>query len=461
MEESYQQLAKLLFPDLVLGSLSSSSYFLSHKKEFEKIWNDLKGIPPEFVYARFKEMYPSLTHQVLPILVFEAKPNNKKIKTFSHYIVGYDDNEISAPIYLYKYDQSMQEQTRSPVAVASIVPALQIEQAISITFVDGSSTILLLHEPLQTIMNLVTNFFSKDTEISPLAHFIECVQLLEVHPLMCVYLHEYLIALFRQNDLYYVRKLLFAPFDSKSKKTLSAAIINCHSDILSLGFLLNAEIAFYFEESKINETEILRGDTILTCSLAFIRDKNAPHFFEMFGESIIRALSKLTTVEEALTAFLTEVKTITVPGVIRYICKLLYDEAKKRFPTGDASYYAVSGFLFLRGVGPFLLQSKEVDKKLINPIISLFNFNVAKEEVAPYIAEFKSILDEISKDTSTQYMFQRPTPDAMKESFAKLIEMFITNGKQVIQQLAKPELGQSSQFWFLRRMYEYCKETFE
>ena len=164
MEESYQQLAKLLFPDLVLGSLSSSSYFLSHKKEFEKIWNDLKGIPPEFVYARFKEMYPSLTHQVLPILVFEAKPNNKKIKTFSHYIVGYDDNEISAPIYLYKYDQSMQEQTRSPVAVASIVPALQIEQAISITFVDGSSTILLLHEPLQTIMNLVTNFFSKDNK---------------------------------------------------------------------------------------------------------------------------------------------------------------------------------------------------------------------------------------------------------------------------------------------------------
>ena len=462
MEESFDSLARIMFPDLVMGSQSCLSYFTTHKADFNKFWINLKFIPPEFLFARLKEKFPTINSHVPPILVLQAKQNNKKLKNFSFFIIGHEDSENSLPIYLYHYDQTTKEQTRSSIAVAAVVPNQQNDQALSIIFVDGTTSILYLNSNLESIMALVNKFNSKNVP-SSLVLLIEFLQLMDDIPTMCPYIHEYFIALFRQNDLQYMREIALCPLSSKVKKTLSAAIVNSHAEMVSLGFFINALICFYFEYSSITEQEILRTDTLLTGSLGHIRDCNAPHFFEMFAESILRTLSKVNSVDEALSSFLSEVRTITVPGVIRYLCKILYDEAKKKFPDSNACYYAVSGFFFLRGIGPFLLQSN-VKREFINPIISLFNFNVTKDQIiVSYIPKFQEILNDISQDLSVPFMFQRPSKQQLKESFAELLDCLKSNGNQMKTyiQSSKTIPGDHMQYWFLKRMLQYCHETFD
>jgi hypothetical protein len=328
-------------------------------------------------------------------------------------------------------------------------------QSVNVFFEDGLMSTIYTAVPQEQLVKIINMYYSYKPKPSSLELATECLSLITDEIPSIPILRELFVQIFRQPDLLYVRLLMFQPFDSKTKKVIAAMIINAHADMMSLNYLINYMIYAYFSQN-ITEKEILRGDSILTNSLAVIREMNSPHFFEMFAESINKTLSKTNTADEALSSFISEVKTITVPGIIRWVCKLLYDAAKEKFPGTDAPFYAVSGFFFLRSLGPYLLQG-ENKCNFTSSIISLFNFK-KKPEILPYIDSFKAILVDMSKEISEPFMFVRPSNDKLNGVVSNFLEL-LRSGTNILKNVAEDKelVFEHPYKFFVKKIWDLCE----
>ncbi|EAY19687.1 hypothetical protein TVAG_432830 [Trichomonas vaginalis G3] len=252
--------------------------------------------------------------------------------------------------------------------------------------------------------------------------------------------------------------MIYAPLEYTSKRKFATALVNAFADRLTVNFYINSLIALYFMQ-EMKPQEIMRSDSLLTNSLGAVREIVAPHFFENFYEYLTISLKDAQTPEEVLRCFIDQVKTLVIPGTLKWICKLLYLEAKRKFPEGDSPYYAVTGFFFLRSLGPFFTQFE--DKKKLQPILSLFNLS-KKTEIDPFIDEFKEFLNNLIIPPPSKIMIARPKPQDVVDSMKEFIELIKNDYEQILKHVTNTKApGTNPCLWFTRRIFDLCSEQFD
>lgn len=453
-EAAFIELSKVIYPDLFKAFQDPLALFNNAKVQLVELWPYLKNIPPEFIFARLCSVYPILQKNCPPFLLFEAKPT-KKSKVNLFYLLIHEDSDLENPIDMICYNPETHEETKTQQEVAALIYSKENEYTLHCF--NGTTTSIFMTENNPDFQALIQSFFSYK-KTNAFIQFIKCLKLIKSELPLFPSLIDAIRAIFEQFNYENVRKMIQAPFDFTSKRQFATGLFNIFTDRFTVNYYINSLIALYFMQD-LKPQEIMRTDSLLTNSLAVVRETIAPHFFENFFEYLIKSIKHAKTTDEVLTIFLEQTESLVVPDVLKWVCKLLFNEARRKFPDGDAPYYAISGYFFLRSIGPYFAQID--DKKKANSIFSLCNL-CKKPETEAYIDKFKRILDKLIDCIDMKVMFSPPKPQDFENAMITFIQVIKNNSDNLIKHLSTiTPSGEHPCLWFIRRICDICNEQFD
>lgn len=365
---------------------------------------------------------------------------------------------ISNPPFLYTYDPNdSNKNTVSKVPCDSVVK--KNKSSIIFHYIDGSSSKLYFEYDSYGLYDLLLKFFNGSEK--PFKLFLECLKYLGKFniPTDCEPFMNLVLKMFTETDYFPVRHLYNLHVDAVAKRTISTSLVKIHGFQQSLCFYLNYITAMYFLDPPAPQ-ELLRSDSLLTNSLGAVRDVYAPNFYRFLTDYLVNETKEFTSMDDVLNSFLNLMKTFPIPGILRWICWMIFNEAQRVFPEGNEPYYAVSSFFFLRGLGPILAQVEDpvARKKCIN-ITGLINFS-QKPEYQKFIPKFKQLIQEISLNVNDSNLVQKLPQEELSNAVISLTYVIRDNLPQ-IENLIKTNVnppGEHPIVWFLERQYEAAKK---
>ncbi|OHT12696.1 hypothetical protein TRFO_17413 [Tritrichomonas foetus] len=445
--EPMEFLATTITPSTVTAATSPHAFFKLIGPSFHDAIKEVKNYDINTLFHKLCLYNPSIDSKCPPFIIVKAKTSRSKRTFLSFFLFCYQQG-------LIEYDQIHGKEYISSFALSNVVK--KDDKAIRLYYVDGSISKLYFDYEINVEMlcNMI-NLILHQENIQPLSIFVNSLQFLQTKlPNDFESLNELLIKMIIQPDYFLIRSLFSMPVDAASKRKLAVSIVKIHSFNKSLCFYLNVIASFYFINAPPPQ-ELLRSDSLLTNSLAAVRDLFAPKFFQMFADDLHRNSLKQVTEEDIITQFLTITSSLCIPTILRWLCWMIYHEAKRVMPEGDGPYYAVSGFFFLRGLGPLLTQIEDpVAKKKCILITSLINFS-NKPSIQQFIPKFKDLLQQISlyvEDTNI-------VPDLPKEELQHacndIVELFTDKNTQIRKYISEnTPIGKHPIHWFLERQME-------
>ncbi|KAH0785408.1 hypothetical protein GPJ56_010819 [Histomonas meleagridis] len=401
---------------------------------------------PEELLKELQLFNPTLVNECPTFVFFTSKGHNSK-KSIKW-------NLISNPPYLYTFDPITKEETKSSFPCESIIK--KGKNTLKIHYIDGSTSDLYFISNSTSFYDFVSQFLLKNNTLKPFDTFIECCRYCNKYPKGFKALEQHIVNLFTQSNYIPIRHLYTLRVDSRFKRIIGTSLVKINSSKKMLCFYLNYITALYFENPP-SPQEIMRADSLLTNSLGAVRDVFTPNFYRVITDYLISETKNFNTKEEVLSGFIKLVKTFPIPGILRWICWMLYTEAKRVFPEGDGPYYSVSNFFFLRGLGPVLTSISDQDaKKKCILITGLINFS-AKPEYQQFIPLFKELISEISLNINESNLVQAITEDELTTAVWDLVGAIEENIDAVTEILHKDLPGKHPMQWFIERQYEAAK----
>lgn len=166
------------------------------------------------------------------------------------------------------------------------------------------------------------------------------------------------------------------------------------------------------------------------------------------------------TEDEIYDSFLSMIEQLEIPLIIRWICWLLFNEAKQFFPDGIAPFQSVTGFFFLRGIGGYLSTSDDPSVLANFKVLqNLFNFS-KKIKDQGFVDRFKNLLLKLSVEVESNDSF--PLTSEVEKQYGNYLIDFLNslllNQESIIESVEeKKQVGQNPVLTFLIRMIEMSK----
>lgn len=434
-----------LFPSPQNFAESNGEYYINIIKSFSEKFT------PQQLYQKLSTRAEDLMSECPRFLFFPCKLSKSKKATTKLCL-------ISNPPILTTFDPvDPSKNTASKLPINTVCK--KNKSSIIFQFIDGSTTKLFFDYESFGLCDLLLRFFTGKEK--PFVLFLECLKFLgkfEI-PTHCEPFMNLVLKMFTETDYFPIRHLYNLHIEVASKRLLSTYLVKIHGFQQSLCFYLNYITAMYFLNPP-QPQELLRGDSLLTNSLGAVRDVYAPNFYRFLTDYLVSETKQFSSTEDVLNSFLNLMKTFPIPGILRWICWMIFHEAQRAFPEGDGPFYAVSSFFFLRGLGPILAQVDDpVARKKCISITGLINFS-QKPEYQKFIPKFKQLIQEISLDVKDSNLVQKLPDEELCNAVigvTYLLKDFLPQIEGVIKTNVDPP-GQHPIVWFLERQYEVARK---
>jgi hypothetical protein len=223
-------------------------------------------------------------------------------------------------------------------------------------------------------------------------------------------------------DFLIAREFFGISLDVSSRKIVAKAFVILAVSQKTICYFLSSIICAYFQ-TVTNESIILRKDSFLTNCLSAIRELYCDEFFEQLAEKVFSCLKG--NENQIYESFLHIIDNIEFPLILRWICWLLVTEAKTFFPNGNVHFQAVTGFLFLRGLGTYVDTFQDKDTlSNFKSLKNLLNFSKKISEQS-YIEQFKDCLAKISVEVDQNDLF--PLLNEVEQNHENYLIDFLNN----------------------------------
>ena len=452
MSDSYKNtITQFLNPDGISSYPGPQYFFNNAPQTFHNALQQciLDQISLDDLFTSICQESP-LINEIVPFIIFSGKLSSIKHSHFQFFLLTNSHT-------LIRYDPSQNQE----YVVLDHIQELDFKSEKSIKMSETPKRHIIIYtessgEPLFTLFK---EFINNTSISNTFELFMRSLSLLEAPLVPFPSLRDYIRRLFLQPDFIPVRSLYFLPVQSTVKRSLANSIIIFHSFKKDLFYFMHYITSTYFLDPP-EPSKLLRSDTLLTNCFASLRDIYVERFFKLLSEYFEYEIKTAQTTTEILSKFLDVIETQSIPGILRWLCWLLYDETRHAFPEGDAPYFAVSGFFFLRGLGPQLTAIEDpVIRKKCSIVSKLFNYS-NQPEIEVFVPRFKEALDKISLTIDDVFEVFPPLPDERELQAAdEMLNILYENNKIILDWIHEQKpIGMHPIKWFISIQLELEKE---
>lgn len=444
---SFELIANIIHPDTIHVINSPNHFAHLMGPGYVQLIQQFVDMNSLEFFNKLCEQSPDFSHHAPPFVIFSGRVGSKKAPL--KWIL------ISTPTFVYTYDPETDVQTKSEFVAESVVLSKKFN-AIRVIFPGGSNIKFYFDTTDKHIVFELVDSFLKFEMTNQIKLLIKSLLISPSPPIFNVF-RKHIQEMFTQNDFLPIRSLYFTPFDCNSNKEFAAALVKIHTKNNSLPFYLNVIISIYFQDPP-KGSQLLRGDSLLTNSLAAIREIFAPNYYDELIDKLKSRLEENSTKEDLFNLFFTVVKEVEVPRVLEWLCWLIFQEANRVEPDSDAPYIAVSSFFFFRALGPKIVTIK--DPKLRNKIKELTNLINFKdsEESSRFIPRLKDLIKEMSSNFH-ELEVQKFPEEEVNDSTHDIIRILTENADLIQKHLEKHlPVGKNPIHYFIERQLELVKD---
>ena len=429
MQDPFQIISRRLCHAAVRQAISGQVFWEESPQAYKDALKAVANVPRDKFWARLLELDPSLSKHAEPFFIFPARTSaSKKHQVFWILIVN---KMVSTFSSVGEKDKKTKEHVR--------IKGVERQDAstILLRYEDDSKSKLIFDWDNTKLYALLCRYFDeKIPNPNSFRLLLECLQMRKERlPADFIKLNGAILSLFIQPDFFVVRVLVNMRMDIQVKKVLGTALVRIYAYGHSLSYYLSYVTWLYFQDPP-PAPELLRGDTILTTSLAGTREVYAHDYLMNLVTEMEKRMPACQSTAEVASAFLDVLERTPIPKVLKFVCWIIFKEAKKAFPDGRGAYNAVSAFFFLRGLFPLITMLERPDnKKKLMAMSSLTNF-VVKPEIEPFIPRIQRFINALAVFDVTPADFESNlSAESIKASFASLFEILSEYAEKLIEKM--------------------------
>ena len=426
-------------------SLCAEIFWKQSSEEYKQAIRQIAALEPEDRWRKLCKANEELVRQAEPFFIFQARLSSAKKSPLKWVLIIRRE--------LTTFDDSAKSSVTPMVKLQSV--ARKDVNKLILTYEDGTTQKLVFDEENKFLELLSRYLDENQLRLNNFKLLLECLRLLKTPIPLELKLIGAVQRLFTQNDYFVLRTLVNMRMESTQKQAIGKSLVRIFAYIHMLSFYI-AYVAWLYFQNPPPAPELLRGDTILTTSLAGVREIYASEYLETLLAKMVERVKVATDTEQVINAFLGVLEETPVPKVLQWVCWCIFKEASKAFPEGNGRYNAVSAFFFLRGLFPkiALLDQEDARKKLMG-MSSLTNL-IAKPETEKHIPRMCKFLESVTSIDITEEDVEGSVPlAAVQEAYRSLIDSLAGQADSLLKQLPDVILaGVPPMRWFVEEQIE-------
>ena len=447
----FKVISERLCQKAVRVSLSGEIFWRESTQAYRNAMKHLNTMNPDEFWRKLTDTNPSLLGQAEPFFIFEARTSSSKKKPLYWVLI------VQKKLTFFDAAEGKDKSNH-----LLIVSATKKDQStVELKFENGEKQKLYTEGNFSSLFDSLARYLdNSDQRANSLRLLLEClVTWKHSVPVDFLKMHGSILHLFTQPDFYALRMIVSMRMESQAKRILGTALVRVFAYSHSLSYYIEYVTWLYFQKPP-PAPELLRGDTILTTSLAGMREVYGQGYLLEVMAEMEKRVERANGSDEVSVAFLEALESVPVPNVLKWVCWVIFREAKKAFPEGNGAYNAVSAFFFLRGLFPLVarIENPVIKKKLMG-MSSLTNL-VSKPETEKFIPRLMKFIDSISVLELTDGDIE-PNLSAVviKGAIAAIFDTLVGQAKGLLEQLSTVVIsGCHPLRWFAMEQLEMSKK---
>ena len=447
----FKIVSERLTQSAVRVSLSGEIFWRESSQAYRNAMKHLNTMNPDEFWRKICDTNPSVTAQAEPFFIFEAFPSSVKKKQLTWVLI------IQRTVTLF--DEAASKEVSNHYRIQSITKKDQTTMIL--TYENGTKEKFVTPGNSGSLFESIRRYLDVgEPRLNSFRLLFECLATWRHQvPVNFMKLQGALLRLFTQPDFYALRMLMGMRMESQAKRILGTALVRVFAYSHSLSYYIEYVTWLYFQKPP-PAPELLRGDTLLTMSLAGMREVYGQGYLMDLMAEMERRVATANTGDEVSVAFLEALEAVPPPNVLKWVCWVIFREAKKAFPEGNGRYNAVGAFFFLRGLFPLIarMENLQARKKLLG-MSSLTNL-VVKPETEKYLPRiFKFIDSVVVLELTNGDIESNLAPTVVKGALAAILDTLLSQSKGLLEQSSSVVIeGCHPLRWFALEQLEISKQ---